>query len=87
MQQVWLGVKDLQVRFGGLIGRDKIIKLMKEQHIRTQWIGRALACTEADIEDFEARILEADKPIEFKDSAGEVILTVVPQGYIRGSRT
>lgn len=83
MTPAWLGVKALQSRFGGLIGRDTIIRLMKAQHIRSCWIGRALATTENDLEDFESRILEANAPLEFKDDFGDVILSIAP-GVIGG---
>jgi hypothetical protein len=78
MQHAWLGVKDVHKRFGGLIGRETIITLMKLQHIPSKWVGRALATTERAIEEFEERLIEADEPIEFKDQAGNVILVVAP---------
>lgn len=86
MTQAWINVKDLSKRFGGLIGRDKIIKLLKENHIKSYWVGRALATTEVDLEDFESRIMEAERPIVFKSKTGEVILEIVPQTFIKGQK-
>ena len=84
--QAWLGVKHVHERFGGLLGRDTIIRLMKEQHIKSYWVGRALATTESAIEDFESRILETNNQIEFKDGSGKVILTIMPSDFIPFSK-
>lgn len=83
--KVWFRSKDVVARFGGVIGRDKVISLMKENIIPSFWVGRSLCTTEAAIEEFESMILEADKPIEFKDAQGRPIVTVVPQRFVRGN--
>ena len=83
--QAWFKSRDVVARFGGVIGRDRVIRLMKENIIPSFWIGRALCTTEAAIEEFEARILEATSPIELRDSRGEHIVTIVPQRFVKGA--
>jgi hypothetical protein len=83
-EQLWYKSKDVVRRFGGTIGRDKVLLLMKSDIIKSYWIGRSICTCESAIAEFEARILNAKAPIEFTDARGSVILTVTPQCWILG---
>lgn len=74
----WHNVRSIHEHFGGLIGRDKIYELIKNNHIKARYLGRALAVSERELQRFSDMIEQTDEPIEFRDAAGEVITIVYP---------